>query len=78
MFDCDTCSATKRALEFSLPVFGKHTVAIFDDWVGQELKNTIGQREAFQECIVDAGGFEVEPLPSYGLSRMFLLTRVEA
>jgi O-methyltransferase len=76
MYDCDTYAGTKRALEFTLPVLAEHSVAIFDDWVGRERKNAIGQREAFEECVVAKGGFNVEPLPSYGLSRIFLLSRV--
>ena len=77
-FDCDTYSATKVALAFSLPLIHDQAVVIFDDWGARSERNMIGQREAFQEDIAEPGVFTYEPLRPYNAnSRVFLLTRVQ-
>jgi O-methyltransferase len=77
MFDCDTYSSTRCALEFSLPLIDGQAVTVFDDWAAWEGKNLIGQKEAFQEFVADTGAFAIEPLQAYSpRARMFLLTRV--
>ena len=77
MFDCDTYSATKLALEYTLPLIQEQAVVIFDDWGGRADRNMLGQREAFQEVIADRGVFSAEPCPAYGPgARVFLLTRL--
>ena len=63
MFDCDTYSATKLALEYALPLIQEQAVVIFDDWGGRADRNMLGQREAFQEVIADRGVFSAEPVP---------------
>jgi hypothetical protein len=32
MFDCNAYSSTKEALAFCMPLLGRHSVLIFDDW----------------------------------------------
>jgi hypothetical protein len=77
MCDCDTYSATKLALEYTLPLVQEQAVVIFDDWGGRADKDMLGQREAFQEVIADRRVFSAEPRPAYGSgARVFLLTRL--
>ena len=77
MVDCDSYSATKLALEFSLPLIHEQAIVIFDDWGARSDRDMIGQREAYQECVVDRGEFTTKPLSSYHeRARVFLFTRV--
>ena len=79
MFDCDTYSATRLALEYTLPLIREQAVVIFDDWGGRADRNMLGQREAFREVIADRGVFSAEPCPAYSSgARVFLLTRLPA
>jgi hypothetical protein len=51
-------------------------VLIFDDWGWRSDRNMIGQREAYEECVMAPSLFTVEPLPGYiPQSRVFLITR---
>src|SRR5690606_33031894 len=67
MVDCDIYSASKAALQFSLPLIGERAVVIFDDW-GAGKATRIGQREAYQEILEEHPEFTTEPIPSYNES----------
>jgi len=76
MLDCDIYAATKEALAFALPLVRKRAVLIFDDWGWRSDRNMIGQREAYEECVIAPGLFSVEPLRGYiPQSRLFLISR---
>lgn len=76
MVDCDTYDASKKAIEFSVPMIEKEAVIIFDDWGSASEMNTIGQKEAFDEMLEQNPDLSAEPLPVYSAaSRAFLLTR---
>ncbi len=78
MYDCDTYTSTRRALEFSLPLLADRAVLIFDDWGSRSDKNEAGQREAFQEVVLDRHKVRATPLPAYGRNpRMFLFERLD-
>lgn len=78
-YDCDTYSATKLAMEFSLPLIEQQAVVIFDDWGARSDRDMLGQREAFQELVVDRAEFRVEPRLSYcDRARVFLFSRLSA
>lgn len=76
-YDCDTYSATKLAMEFSLPLIDRRAVVIFDDWGARSDRDMLGQREAFQELVADRTEFQVEPRSAYcDRARVFLFTRI--
>ena len=79
MLDCDIYVATKEALAFALPLVREQAVLIFDDWGWRSDLDRIGQREAYEECVIAPGLFTAEPLPGYiPQSRLFLITRHSA
>src|SRR5690606_19798174 len=64
MIDCDIYSASKEALQFSMPLVKDRAVLIFDDW-GSEDGKRIGQKEAFEEIMEEQPYFNVAPMLSY-------------
>lgn len=76
MIDCDIYSASKTALNFSIPLVADHAVIIFDDWGWTEDSGIVGQKEAFEEVLQQYPYFTVLPLANYiPQSRVFLLSR---
>lgn len=76
MIDCDIYSASKTALNFSIPLIKDHAVIIFDDWGWTEDSGIVGQKEAFEEVLQQYPYFTVLPLSNYiPQSRVFLLSR---
>lgn len=76
MVDCDIYSASKRALEFALPLVRERAVVMFDDWGWREDEGQIGQKEAFAEVMADHPELAADPRPSYlPQARVFDLAR---
>ena len=76
MIDCDIYSASKTALNFSIPCIEGNAILIFDDWGWTADSGIIGQKEAFEEIMEQHPDLTAIPLSNYiPQSRVFLLSR---
>ena len=77
MIDCDIYSASKTALEFSIPFVQDHAILIFDDWGWTAASGIVGQKEAFEEVMAQYPDLTARQLLNYiPQSRVFLLSRI--
>jgi O-methyltransferase len=76
MVDCDIYSASRKALEFALPLVGDRAIVVFDDWGWREDAGERGQKEAFEEVLAEHPTLVAEERPSYlPQARLFCLVR---
>ena len=76
MIDCDIYSASKTALNFSVPLIEDYALLIFDDWGWTADSGIVGQKEAFEEIMEQYPDLVATQLSGYiPQSRVFLLSR---
>jgi O-methyltransferase len=73
MIDCDIYSASRDALRFAAPLIRDQAILILDDYDTHEIG---GQRQAFEEFLVEFQHFSIEEQPTYAPgARVLLVTR---
>ncbi len=74
MIDCDIYSASKRALNFSLPLITDYTVVFFDDWCNDD---SLGECKAYKEFLHENKRIQSKEIGSYlPAGRIFLLRNI--
>lgn len=75
MVDCDIYSASRKALEFALPLVLDRAIVVFDDWGWREDAGERGQKEAFEEALAAHPALHAASRPSYlPQARIFMVT----
>ena len=76
MIDCDIYSASKTALNYSLPFITDYAVIFFDDWVDDV---TFGEYKAYAEFLDENNYLKSESLGTYEpTGRIFFVTNLQA
>lgn len=75
MLDCDTYTASQRALAFAAPLIKDRSVIFCDDWGARSTHDRLVQKDAFHEFL-RATRLRARQLPAYRpTSRVFVLER---